>query len=56
MRGLVASTIVALACTALLGIQQTVRLLLAAPPDVTTAITAGAALLAVWAIVTLRAG
>jgi hypothetical protein len=50
-----AISVVAVACAALLGIQQTVALALQRTPGgVTTLITTGAALLALWAIAVLR--
>lgn len=55
MRKLAAGWIVAAACAALLGIQQTVALALQRTPGgVTTLITMGAAVLGVWAIAVLR--
>jgi hypothetical protein len=48
---------VALACTALLGIQQTVALVLRhTAGGATTLITMGLALLGIWAIAVLREG
>ena len=55
MRTLIAAGTVALACTALLGIQHTVALALRETPGgVTTLITLGMAALGLWAIVVLR--
>jgi hypothetical protein len=55
VRTLIAAGTVALACTALLGIQQTVSLALSQTPGgVTTLITMGMAALGLWAIVVLR--
>ena len=52
---MLAAGTVALACTALLGIQQAVTLVLhQTPGGVTTLITMGMALLGLWAIVVLR--
>jgi hypothetical protein len=52
---LAVSSLAAAACAALVGIQQTVALALQRTPGgVTTLITIGAALLAVWAIAVLR--
>ncbi len=57
MRKLSTAALVAAACVALLGIQQTVALALQRTPGgVTTLITMGAALLGVWAIAVLREG
>ena len=55
MRRLAAISLVAAACVALVGIQQTVALALQRTPGgITTLITMGAALLGVWAIAVLR--
>ena len=55
MRTLIVAGTLALACTALLGIQQAVVLVLReAAGGVTTLITMGMALLCVWAIAVLR--
>ena len=55
MRTLIATVILALTCTALLGIQQAVALALRQTPGgVTTLITAGMAALGIWAIAVLR--
>jgi hypothetical protein len=55
VRTLLAAGTLAVACTALLGIQQAVALTLRQTPGgVTTLITLGMALLGVWAIVVLR--
>ena len=55
MHRLAAISVVALACVALVGIQQTVALALQRTTGgVTTLITMGAALLGVWAIAVLR--
>ena len=55
MRTLLAAGTVALVCTALIGIQQAVALVLRQTPGgVTTLITMGMALLGLWAIVVLR--
>ena len=55
MRTLLAAGTVALACMALIGIQQAVALVLRQTPGgVTTLITLGMALLGLWAIVVLR--
>ncbi len=55
MQKLAVSSLAAAACAALVGIQQTVALALQRTPGgVTTLITIGAALLAVWAIAVLR--
>ena len=55
MRTLVAAGTVALACTALLGIQHTVAFALQQTPGgVTTLITLGMAALGLWAIAVLR--
>ena len=55
MRTLLAAGTVALACMALIGIQQAVALVLRQTPGgVTTLITLGMGLLGVWAIVVLR--
>jgi hypothetical protein len=55
VRTLLAAGTVALACTALIGIQQAVALVLRQTPGgVTTLITLGMALLGLWAIVVLR--
>jgi hypothetical protein len=52
---LAAIPVVAVGCVALVGIQQTVALALERTPGgVTTLITMGVALLAVWAIAVLR--
>jgi hypothetical protein len=52
---LAVSSLAAAACAALVGIQETVALALQRTPGgVTTLITIGAALLAVWAITVLR--
>ena len=52
---LIAAGAVALACTALLGIQEAVALVLRhASGGITTLITAGLALLCLWAIAVLR--
>lgn len=52
---MLAAGIVALACTALLGIQQAVAVALGRPPGaVTTLFTMGMALLGLWAIAVLR--
>lgn len=57
MRTLLAAGTIALACTALLGIQQTVSLALRQTPGAaTTLITLGMAALAIWAITVLREG
>lgn len=57
MRTLIAAGTVALACTALLGIQQTVALALRQTPGgVTTLITLGMAALGLWALAVLREG
>jgi hypothetical protein len=55
VRTIVVAGILALACTALLGIQQAVALVLRQTAGgVTTLITMGMALLCVWAIAVLR--
>ena len=55
MRTLLAAGTVALACTALLGIQQAVaHALRQTPGGVTTLITLGMAALGLWAITVLR--
>jgi hypothetical protein len=57
VRTLLAAGTLALACTALLGIEQTVAVALRQTPGgVTTLITLGMAVLGVWAIVVLREG
>ncbi len=55
MRTLIAAGAVALACTALLGLQEAVALALRhARGGTTTLVTAGLALLGVWAVAVLR--
>ena len=55
VRRLAAISVVALACVALVGIQQTVAVALERTPGgITTLITMGIALLGVWAIAVLR--
>lgn len=55
VRRLAAISVVAVACAALVGIQQTVAVALQRTPGgVTTLITMGVALLGVWAIAVLR--
>jgi hypothetical protein len=55
VRTLVVAGILALACTALLGLQEAVALALRRTPGgVTTLITMGMAALALWAIAVLR--
>ena len=55
MRTIVVAGTLALACTALLGIQQAVSLVLRQTAGgVTTLITMGMALLGIWAIAVLR--
>jgi hypothetical protein len=55
VRTIVVAGILALACTALLGLQQAVALVLRQTAGgVTTLITMGMALLCVWAIAVLR--
>jgi hypothetical protein len=55
VRTLLAAGTVALVCTALIGIQQAVALVLRQTPGgMTTLITMGLALLGLWAIVVLR--
>ena len=55
MRTLIAAGTLALACTALLGIQQAVALALRQTPGgITTLITMGMAALGLWAILVLR--
>jgi hypothetical protein len=55
VRTLIATVILALTCTALLGIQQAVALALRQTPGgVTTLITAGLAVLGIWAVAVLR--
>ena len=55
MRTLIVAGTLALACTALLGLQQAVVLVLReAAGGVTTLITMGMALLCIWAIAVLR--
>jgi hypothetical protein len=57
VRTIVAAGTLALACTALLGIQQTVALVLRhTAGGATTLITMGLALLGIWAIAVLREG
>ena len=55
MRRLAALSVVAVACVALVGIQQTVALALQRTPGgITTLITMGGAALGIWAIAVLR--
>jgi hypothetical protein len=57
VRTLLAAGTIALACTALLGIQQTVAVALRQTPGATTTlITLGIAALGIWAITVLREG